>query len=195
MNFFYFGIVRFCSMADNRIMIAVAAVVVVIVVAIVVAVCREGSVENFSGITRQFPDYDAMLPPRGARQHALLTSPGSGFSGYAMLTTGYASRDVGPNHFSLEVKAGLPLADGGPVRFIYTKQARFPDGEYYVVLENKNGDRMRVAGPVVRLQDGTNRLSFESSDSNKYAGYSVVHIMHQSKDDGQEVPILSGSFS
>jgi len=154
---------------------------------------RDGGIlENFSGATPEFPGFQDRIPV-GNVQGAVLTSPGSGITGHGLLSVGNAHRSNSPNGYSFYIKAGLPLAEGGPVRFIHTKPAIFMTGKYVVHLENASGSKMPIPGEMVRLMDGSSRLSHSGASPAKYNGYDKVVVTYV-RQDGHQYVVLSGSF-
>lgn len=156
---------------------------------------NNSSLESFSAITQDLSSYQERAVPVGKTSVATLTSPGSGVSGHSLLSVGHASRSIGPNHFGFSIKAGLPLAEGGPVRFVYTEPSRFLKGNYLVYLENSSGNQMQIPGQVERLLDGSSRLYyFNKAAPDRYIGYDKV-VVKYIREDGKESVVLSGVFN
>ena len=171
------------------------AVIAIALVQVVRMLSAESPLENFSAVTQDLSSYQERAFPVGNSQVAILTSPGSGISGYGLLSVGHAHRSVGTDHFGFSIKAALPLAEGGPVRFVYTEPARFLEGKYFVYLENASGEQMQIPGEVERLQDGSSRLYyFKKGSPAKYAGYDQV-IVKYLREDEQQATVLSGTFA
>lgn len=151
--------------------------------------------ERFAAATNSLREFQERAMPVGDTSLATMTSPGSGVSGHSLLTVGHAERTVGAKHYALMVRAGLPLAKGGPVRFVYTSPSRYKTGKYFVFLENASGSQMQVPGEMERFQDGTSRLYyFNDAAPEVYAGYNKI-VVKYIREDGQEAIVLEGSFA
>lgn len=186
-------------MADTVNQITLTEAVIYVIIGLVawklLKMLMPGSFEGFSAATPQLAHYQSLMPKHGKVDVATLTSPGAGISGHSLLSVGYAQRSVGDSHYGLSVKVGLPLADGGPVRFVYTEPSRYLNGHYSVALENESGQQMPVPGSVMRLSDGSSRLQyFNDTTPAKYAAYNKIVVIH-TREDGKQTVVLEGAFS